>query len=584
MALAGFGDGPAMGSQLAGINYAPIGTRSACTSPRHGNRCRTPTRRVASTVDPRATGPWIAAAQKMRCEDAKLYYDSRVFCRQTSRNDDRRLNTASTTSHRHARGSSGSRSTRTTFLEHPPHWPLVTSPLLNRLLRHRPCLRARRLGACHNRHHVRSHLLDALDLVAQDVASPPSPSNMVDRDTPPPRPQLTRRAKFRRNLRSIVSQNCRGLKTSTRKSELLGVLRWRHTFAACLQETWRTGIEELLEDDWLFIGSAPSSQHGRGSQGTAIALSPQAAASLDEKHVDLGPRVVAVRLLTREAGPRARSKDTLGVFLISAYAPISTALETDWDGYYDSLSAAIARAHNGDIVVIGTDANASIGRGSLSGSTRDTRSGAVGPHGLEHIDSSGRRLRSFLETHALASLASFFRKPHYGTWQHPRSKLQHQLDHMLVTRSAVGSFTDAGSLHGQMIHSDHRAIGCKLRVAIRLQRTARAVSTRSKLARLDYTSLTGESAAISYSENVLRRIGLQPPPPSLPSPPSPLPQPPPSPHPYESSPYESPPLPSPPPPHLPSPPPHDSNLFDSNLCGGPRQPCGDKRDSPPRRV
>ena len=74
-------------------------------------------------------------------------------------------------------------------------------------------------------------------------------------------------------------------------------------------------------------------------------LSPLAAKVIDEKHDDLGPRVVAVRLLAKEAGARDATAQPLGVLLISGYAPISTASESEWDTYYDSLSCAIARAH-----------------------------------------------------------------------------------------------------------------------------------------------------------------------------------------------------------------------------------------------
>eukprot|EP00966_Prymnesium_polylepis_P272307 6291227-Prymnesium_polylepis.2 len=74
-------------------------------------------------------------------------------------------------------------------------------------------------------------------------------------------------------------------------------------------------------------------------------LSPQAAAVLDEKHIDLGPRVVAVRLLTKQSGS---SNDTLGILLISGYAPVSTASDAEWDAYYDSLGTAISRAHSRD--------------------------------------------------------------------------------------------------------------------------------------------------------------------------------------------------------------------------------------------
>ena len=325
----------------------------------------------------------------MRYEDATWYYHLRhrhVCNRQLLRNTVRqRCNKSAQFRHR-VRGSSGSRPSPATFCEQSPHLPLEASPQLIRQLRHLPCLRARGLGACHNRHPVRSHLLGALDLAATDVAVPPSPSHLVDRDTPPPRPQLPRRAirlpraLLQRDIRSIFSQNCLGLKTVTRRTELIAVLRRRGAFAACLQETWREGIEELQEDGWLFVGSAPAAQHGRGCRGVGIMLSPLAMAALDATYTDLGTRVVAVRLLD------ARGR---GILLISGYAPVSTASDAEWDEYYDSLASATARGHTGDLHVIGTDGNASVGRGSLGGGGDGVHAGAVGPFGLDHINASG---------------------------------------------------------------------------------------------------------------------------------------------------------------------------------------------------
>ena len=67
------------------------------------------------------------------------------------------------------------------FYEQPPHLPLDASPQLKRRSRHRPRLRARRFGACHNRHHIRSHLLGALDRAAQHLAAPSTPGNLTKR-------------------------------------------------------------------------------------------------------------------------------------------------------------------------------------------------------------------------------------------------------------------------------------------------------------------------------------------------------------------------------------------------------------------
>ena len=227
---------------------------------------------------------------------------------------------------------------------------------------------------------------------------------------------------------------------------------------------------------------------------------------------------MGARLLVRD--PRKRTQQ-LGILFGSCYAPVSSAPVAEWDAYYADMQQLLGHCRSGDVVVISTDGNASIGRGQLSGSNTDERSTSVGPYGFNHINTSGRRLRSFLEVNALAALASFFRKPYYGTWQHPASRLMHQLDHMVVSRSAVFRFTDAGSVSGQLIDSDHRATGCKLRIALNQHKKA-PPSRRAELQRLDYSSLRGADAwreRRGFGDAVLQRLGLPAAPPPPPPPP-----------------------------------------------------------------
>jgi hypothetical protein len=116
----------------------------------------------------------------------------------------------------------------------------------------------------------------------------------------------------------------------------------------------------------------------------------------------------------------------LGLFMISAYAPSSDASANDQLLFENVLSSAISRRNLGDILVICADATSSLGRSAPKRNDVDIYT-TIGPYGINHINLSGSRLRSFLEIHNLASLSSFFKKRHYGTWQHPRSKLQNHL-------------------------------------------------------------------------------------------------------------------------------------------------------------
>ena len=125
----------------------------------------------------------------------------------------------------------------------------------------------------------------------------------------------------------IVSQNVRGLKSESRLEELFSYAARFGVFALCLQETWRTENEILENEGYLLLTTGlPSKEVAgkRGSQGTAIALSSEAQAAWrlagSELHVDFGARMIAIRLLVKD-----EKGIELYLFLVSAYAPVSTA-------------------------------------------------------------------------------------------------------------------------------------------------------------------------------------------------------------------------------------------------------------------
>lgn len=137
-------------------------------------------------------------------------------------------------------------------------------------------------------------------------------------------------------IRTLYSQNCRGIKTDARLAETLDCLARVQAFVAFLQETWRTGQEQFVQNGWTFLGSAPDAQQGRGSAGVAIVLSPHATAAWKAANCEWHAswwRVVAARLLALDP----RSGRSVGIFLISGYAPTSAASAAEWQTYYVTL-------------------------------------------------------------------------------------------------------------------------------------------------------------------------------------------------------------------------------------------------------
>ena len=215
------------------------------------------------------------------------------------------------------------------------------------------------------------------------------------------------------DLRSLYTQNCQGARSDTAIEELVRGAAARDAFAVCCQETWRSGSELFQQHGYTFVGVGPAEQHGRGVNGVAIMLSHIAASAWEragyEEHRDCGDRAMAVRLVVRDTADRKR---TLGIFLVSGYAPTSSHTTAGRDAYYATVTRLIERRRPGDVLIIGADVNASIGCGSFGGEDGggDSQRGAVGPHGIDHVNAAGRRLRSFMESHALCSLTSFFPK------------------------------------------------------------------------------------------------------------------------------------------------------------------------------
>ena len=127
----------------------------------------------------------------------------------------------------------------------------------------------------------------------------------------------------------------------------------RGIFAACVQETWRSGndIIDINQCKLILAGLKKEEQSNRGSQGVGIALSSQAVnawrAAGCEVHDDLGAPVIAVWLLLRDS-----EGNDIGDFLVSAYAPIGVADEHLWDNFFNILCTCIARRKRGDVLVM----------------------------------------------------------------------------------------------------------------------------------------------------------------------------------------------------------------------------------------
>ena len=78
------------------------------------------------------------------------------------------------------------------------------------------------------------------------------------------------------NRLHVFAQDCRGLKTDSRLTELVHAAHWRKAFASCLSETWREQSEEIISDPsgYIFLGAGQEQTSNRRSKGVWAFFSP----------------------------------------------------------------------------------------------------------------------------------------------------------------------------------------------------------------------------------------------------------------------------------------------------------------------
>ena len=292
---------------------------------------------------------------------------------------------------------------------------------------------------------------------------------------------------------SIFSQNARGLIKDEKIEELCASLSRRKFFAGCVHETWRQRkAENLMNGDvhLIFGGGGPRrknttdlSMDKAGTRGVGIILSTEAhdawKAGGFEVHRFPSARVIAVRLIVTDQ----RGKE-VGLFLVSAYAPIGDAEQSEWEEFLDEMDGCIDKKHSNDILLIGADCNSSIGvRGASS-------SKVVGKFGKARVNDAGTRFRNYMSLQSLSSAATHFYRSNgkYGTWMNPLTKKMHQIDHFLIAQKDLKRVKDCGC-KTSLVDSDHKSLRIDLRIALKLKRK----SPKKKKIRYDMSSLEGGS-------------------------------------------------------------------------------------------
>ena len=142
--------------------------------------------------------------------------------------------------------------------------------------------------------------------------------------------------------------------------------------------------------------------------------------------------------------------------IVSVYGPTMQRTDNEKEHFYESLNQVVNSNKSDKLIILG-DLNARVG------SDWELWPDVLGKHGTGKMNSNGFILLEFCAQNHFSIMGSMFQLPNRlkCTWQHPRSKHWHQLDHIIsntITKSAIN--VAKASLTADCF-TDHRLVVCK---------------------------------------------------------------------------------------------------------------------------
>ena len=146
--------------------------------------------------------------------------------------------------------------------------------------------------------------------------------------------------------------------------------------------------------------------------------------------------------------------------------------DNEKEHFYESLNEVVNSNRNDKLIVPG-DLNARVG------SDWELWPYVLGKHGTGKMNSNGLILLEFCSQNHFSIMGSMFQLPNRlkCTWQHPRSKHWHQLDHVLANSNAKSGITIVIASLTADCYTDHRLVVCRCTVEKKKERTKTTYQT-----------------------------------------------------------------------------------------------------------
>ena len=261
---------------------------------------------------------------------------------------------------------------------------------------------------------------------------------------------------------------------------------------AALSETRLADEGQLSEagSGYTFFWVGKPADHPRMS-GVGFAIRNSLLPKLESLPKGINDRLMSIRIKLR---------DNRYLTLVSVYAPTLTNDDTTKELFYESLDKIITETPRNDKLIVLGDFNARVGKDSI------TWKGVLGPHGVGKENSNGVLLLSKCAQHQLTITGTIFRQADKfkTTWQHPRSKHWHQIDHMLVRQRDIQDVHSTRVMRGAECWTDHRLIRSKLALHIQAPKRNNKLTTVKKL---DINRLKDPSVKAAFNTDMEIALG-----------------------------------------------------------------------------
>ena len=291
-----------------------------------------------------------------------------------------------------------------------------------------------------------------------------------------------------RTMLTGLSEDLQDVSDSRKTAVINDELRRLHVDIATLQETRLADSGTLREKDYTFFWQGKSFDEPR-QHGVGFAVRNNLLNTVEPGN-NGSERLLTLRLNTT-AGP---------VTLVSVYALTLSASPDTKDEFYDQLSATISNISNKEQLILLGDFNARVGADQRSWPS------CLGKFGIGKMNDNGQRLLELCAYHNLCIANSFFKtKPqHKVSWRHPRSKHWHQLDLLLVRRTAIKYVLHTRSYHSADCDTDHSLACCKVRLhPKRFHRGKKQGNPR-----IDVTKMSQPDLVEQFAERFENELGI----------------------------------------------------------------------------